>query len=224
MGGLGRKEKSIMYHYLEDKEFLHKMRSLSGEIMQLLCHYLKEDYDIGSNFYLVGSGAKNLILQNADEPVDLDYNLEIVRCEDFKNCRYLKECARKAFNKCLLEDCEDSRSSLTSKPIYFNNGNPTGFYIDVCITYRDNKDNYYRLIHDKTVWTCNGNYYWNMAPRSNDLNKKVAYIKKHGRWETVREQYLKIKNNYLTRNDYDHPSFVCYIEVINNIYNSRNNW
>lgn len=108
-----------MYHYLDDKEFLHKMRALSGGIMQLLCHYLKEDYDIGANFYLVGSGAKNLIMQNKNNPVDLDYNLEIVRCEDFEDCRYLKECARKTFNKCLreydLQDCEDSTSSLTSK-------------------------------------------------------------------------------------------------------------
>ena len=69
-----------MYHYLDDKEFLHKMRKLAGEIMQLLCHYLKEKYDIGAIFYLVGSGAKNLIMQNGNNHVDLDYNLEIVRC------------------------------------------------------------------------------------------------------------------------------------------------
>ena len=78
-----------MYHYLDDKEFLSKMRKLSGEIMQRVCHYLKEDYDIGASFYLVGSGARNLILQNENNPVDLDYNLEIVRCEDFEDCRHL---------------------------------------------------------------------------------------------------------------------------------------
>ena len=39
-----RREKS-MYHYLDDKEFLSKMRRLSGEIMQRLCHYLKEDHE-----------------------------------------------------------------------------------------------------------------------------------------------------------------------------------
>lgn len=49
-----------MYHYLDDKEFLHRMRALAGEIMQSLCHTLKEDYDIGATFYLVGSGAKIL--------------------------------------------------------------------------------------------------------------------------------------------------------------------
>ena len=217
-----------MYHYLDDKEFLHKMRSLSGDIMQLLCHYLKEDYDIGTNFYLVGSGARNLILQNENRPIDLDYNLEIVRCEDYDDCRYLKECCMKTFNKVLreykLHDCEDSTSSLTSKLIQFNTGNSTEFSIDICITTRDVKDNYHRLIHDKTGWTIKDRYFWNMAPQSKGLKEKVYFIKKSGKWELVRDQYLKIKNKYLTRNDEGHPSFVCYIESVNNVYNARGHW
>ena len=218
-----------MYHYLDDKEFIHKIRALSGEIMQQLCHYLKEDYDIGANFYLVGSGAKNLIMQNENNPVDLDYNLEIVRCEDFEDGRYLKECARKTFNKCLQEydlpDCEDSTSSLTSKKIHFKTGNRTEFSIDICITRRDTKDNYFRLIHEKTGWSRDDRYFWNKAPKSNRLKEKVSYIKEYGRWELVRMQYRKIKNNYLIQNDLKHhPSFVCYVEAINNVYNARNYW
>ena len=79
-----------MFDYVKDKEFLSHVRNLCGEIMQDFCHYLKEDYDIGAVFYLVGSGAKNLIVQNASLPIDLDYNLEIVRCEDFEDCRLSK--------------------------------------------------------------------------------------------------------------------------------------
>ena len=180
-----RKEKS-MYHYLDDKEFLHDMRALSGEIMQLLCHYLKEDYDIGAGFYLVGSGARNFILQNEHNPVDVDYNLEIVRCENYDDCRYLKECCRKTFNKVLredeLHDCEDSKSSLTSKRIQFNNGNRTEFSIDICITTRDTDGNYHRLIHDKTGWTKYDEYFWNMAPQSKGLKMKVDYIICHSKW------------------------------------------
>ena len=217
-----------MYHYLDDKEFLHKMRALAGEIMQSLCHTLKEDYDIGATFYLVGSGAKNLILQNANNPIDLDYNLEIVRCDDFEDCRYLKECTRKAFNKILRlynpYDCDDSKSTLTTKQISFKNGNQTKFSIDVCITMRDEKGKYHRLIHEKTGRTCNDKYYWNMAPNSKDIKRKVDYIKKRGKWELVRQQYLEIKCQYLSRNDYDHPSFICYIEAVNNVYNSRKHW
>lgn len=226
-----------MYHYLDDKEFQHKMRALSGEIMQKLCHYLKEDYDIGASFCLVGSGARNLILQNNDNPVDLDYNLEISRCEDFDDCRYIKECVMKSFNKSLriygLWDCSDSTSVLTTKQISIclsNNMNLlvrrtiNTFSIDVCITKRDRKDNQYRLIHEKTCRTSNDKYYWNIAPKSAQLKKKAKYIKECGKWQLVRQQYLDIKNEYLTRNDHNHPSFVCYIEAVNNVYNARKHW
>lgn len=211
-----------MYHYLDDKEFVGKMRALAGEIMQSLCHFLKEDHGIGANFYLVGSGARNLILQNGNQPVDLDYNLEIVKCEDIDDCRYLKECARKSFNKALgayyFRDCEDSTSSLTSKQIYFNGGNPTGFSIDVCITYRDKKGNYHRLIHKKTGLLVLDEYYWNLAPYAKKVKEKADYIKKRGKWESVRQEYKEIKNNYL--GDSNHPSFVCYVEAVNNVYNA----
>ena len=217
-----------MYHYLDDKKFVSKMRSLCGDIMQDLCHILREDYDIGATFYLVGSGARNLIMQNNNEPVDLDYNLEIIRCEDFENRRYIKECVRKSFNKVLnsydLDDCEDSTSSLTSKLIYFTSGNDTEFRVDVCITVRDEDDSYYRLIHKKTGFIGWDEYYWNIAPNSKRINEKVDYIKKCGKWMLVREQYEKIKNMYLVHNDYNHPSFICYVEAVNNVYNSRKSW
>lgn len=218
----------FMFNYVEDKEFLSRMRNLCGEIMQDFCHCLKEDYDIGAIFYLVGSGAKNLIVQNASLPIDLDYNLEIVRCKDYKDCRNLKECARKSFNKALNEhgwrNCEDSTSSLTTEKMYFDKGNPTEFSMDVCIVCRDTEEIFYRLIHKKTGLTYYDQYYWNEAPHSAEIQKKAKYIKKKGKWELVRTQYLNIKNRYLRQNDHDHPSFICYIEAVNNIYNARMSW
>ena len=217
-----------MFKYINDKEFLSDMKKLCSEIMQDFCHYLKEDYDIGANFYLVGSGARNLIVQNASLPIDLDYNLEIIRCEDFENCRNLKECARKSFNKALNKhgwwNCEDSTSSLTTKKRHFVKGNPTSFSMDVCIVCRDTEETFYRLIHQKTGFTYWDKYYWNEAPHSAGVKKKVKYIKKRGKWELVRKQYLDIKNRYLCQNDHDHPSFICYIEAVNNVYNTRIHW
>ena len=217
-----------MYHYLDDKKFVSKMRTLCGDIMQDLCHILKEDYDIGATFYLVGSGKRKLIMQNNNEPVDLDYNLEIIRCEDFEDCRYIKESVRKAFNEALnlndLSDCNDSTVPLTTELIWFTNGNSTKFKMDVCITVRDEDDNYYRLVHEKTGFVLHDRYFWNIAPNSKRINEKVDYIKKRGKWILVRQQYEKIKNMYLVRNDYNHPSFICYVEAVNNVYNSRKGW
>ena len=215
-----------MFDYVKDKEFLSRARNLCGEIMQDFCHYLKEDYDIGAVFYLVGSGAKNLIVQNASLPIDLDYNLEIVRCEDYEDCRTIKECARKSFNKALHKhgwgDCDDSTSSLTTEKRHFVKGNPTEFSMDVCIVCRDTEEIFYRLIHKKTGLTYYDQYYWNEAPHSAEIQKKAKYIKKRGKWELVRAQYLDIKNRYLRQND--HPSFICYIEAVNNVYNARMSW
>lgn len=217
-----------MYHYVEDKEFVSRMRSLCGDIMQDLCHTLKEDYDIGAIFYLVGSGARNLITQNETEPIDLDYNLKITRCEDFEERRTIKEAVRKSFNKVLKEygwrDCQDSTSSLTTERRYFSEGNNTGFSMDVCIVCSDEKGNLYRLIHNKTGWTIYDQYHWDMSPHSAKLKQKADYIKREGKWSLVREQYLKIKNKYLQQNDHNHPSFICYIEAVNNVYNSRKHW
>lgn len=217
-----------MFAYVEDKEFLRRVRNLCGKIMQDFCHYMKEDYDIGTIFYLVGSGAKNLIVQNNSLPIDLDYNLEIVRCIDYEDGKNLKECARKSFNKALNKhnwgDCKDSTSVLTTEKRFFVEGNDTEFSMDVCIVCRDTKGHFYRLIHKKTRSTYCDQYYWNEAPHSARIQKKVKYIKQRGKWQFVREQYLKIKNKYLRENDHTHPSFICYIEAVNSVYNARTNW
>lgn len=236
-----------MYNYVTDKQLISSMRSCCGDIMQDLCHTLKEEYDIGATFTLVGSGARNLILQNANEPIDLDYNLKIIRIDDYEECFYIKECVRKAFNIVLRKhgwrDCEDSKSSLTTKKHYFPRISDTEFSMDVCIVYEDEDGNFYRLIHKKTGNTNVNNivyaasiyaglvtrssvneYYWNMAPNSRNIKFKVDYIKSNGKWKLVREQYKGIKNRYLTQNDPNHPSFICYIEAVNNVYNSRKHW
>lgn len=146
----------IMYEYLNNKEFLSRIRSSCGNIMQNLCHTLKEEHNIGASFRLVGSGARNLVMQNANNPIDLDYNLEIVRVDDFEDCRSIKENVRKAFNKVLYKYgqgwyCEDSTSSLTAKKRYFPQ-NQTNFSIDVCIVCQDTDGNYHRLIHKKRFY------------------------------------------------------------------------
>ena len=159
-------------------------------------------------------------------PIDLDYNLEITRIDDWEDCKEIKECVRKAFNIVLREygwsDCQDSTSSLTTEKRHFNQGNSTEFSMDICIVCKDTDGNYHRLIHDKRYFP--NRYFWNQAPNSRNIREKAKCIKEKGKWTLVREQYLRIKNQYLTSNDYNHSSFICYIEAVNNVYNSRKHW
>ena len=50
---------------------------------------------------------------------------------------------------------------------------------------------------------------------------KAKQIKVAGLWLDVRNQYVRLKEMYLSRGwDKDHPSFVVYIEAVNNVYSN----
>ena len=67
-----------MYHFIEDKDFLKNMRGLCSNIVNQLVQAINNDGELDVEAHLVGSGARNLETQNANEPVDLDYNLNII--------------------------------------------------------------------------------------------------------------------------------------------------
>ena len=199
-----------MYHWIEDKQFQGRMRALCSDIVNQLVQAVNREGALSVRQHLVGSGAKNLITQNANQPVDLDYNLEIVEAieYDINDCRGIKEYVRKKFNEVLnradLGDCSDSTSALTTRMWHFTEGNSTEFSIDLCIVCADDDDD---------------RYFWNEVPSSNGLAYRVRWLKKNGCWLEVRETYLEKKNMYLSRGDHNHPSFICYIEAVNEVFN-----
>ena len=213
-----------MYHYIEDKEFLGRMKNLCSDIMNQLKQQINNDSVMQVDIHLVGSGAKNLITQNANEPIDLDYNLCILKCRgiNINDGEAIKEYIREQYNIVLdkneLDDCHDSKSVLTSGEIYFTQGNPTRFSIDLAITHEDKYNVWHRLIHEKTGFTYNDKWFWNETPHSKDLMRKIKTLKNNDCWLEVRKIYLEKKNMYLRRNDRNHPSFIVYIETINEVY------
>ena len=212
-----------MYTFVTDKKYLALMRQTCGKMMQELCHVLKEEYDIGAVPKLIGSGERRLITQNGKGAIDLDYNLEINRCDDINDCENIKETVRKSFNIVLnrrkLKDCSDSTSALETEELYFMDYREMPhFSIDVGIVHRDENGNYQRLIHIKTGNRYFDRYYWNQAPNSHNVKKKSEYIIRKGKWDMIAQEYLRLKKMYLRSNDYDHPSFICYIEAVNNVY------
>ena len=213
-----------MYDYIKDKEFLGKLRRTCSDLINQLVQYINSDKKLKVEMNIVGSGARNLETQNSNEPVDLDYNLVILKSYfcNINDCKEIKEYVRKAFNNILNQnewgDCMDSTSSLTTGKMHFVDGNQTSFSIDLAIILKAN-NTWYRLIHEKTGFTYYDRYFWNEGPHSKDLDKKVDWIKKNGYWDRVRTAYLNKKNLYLTSGDQAHPSFVCYIEAVNEVYN-----
>ncbi len=214
----------MAYHWVEDKSFLSPMKSLCSDIVNQLVQLINREGVIKVKQHLVGSGAKNLITQNANEPIDLDYNLEIIdSCEiSIDDCRGIKEYVREKFDEILervgWDKCQDSTSALTTKRYFFNKGNPTPFSIDLCIVRMGYNGNWYRLIHEKTGYVQWDRYSWNEARHSKDIENRVKWLKENHYWLEVRDKYIEKKNDYLKRNDHNHPSFVVYIEVVNEVY------
>lgn len=224
MGGMGEKEIVIMYHYIEDKVFLKDMKYLCSNIINQLVQLINNDSVMEVEAHLIGSGARNLITQNSDESIDLDYNLYIADFGEFisRDGRGIKEYIRKQFNVILNKngwnDCKDSTSVLTTEKWHFTKGNQTEFSIDLAIVFID-CHGWHRLIHEKTGVAAWDRYYWNLVPDSRDLFDKVADIKDKQLWNEVIDVYLEKKNIYLRRQDYNHPSFNVYVETINQVFN-----
>ena len=114
-------------------------------------------------------------------------------------------------------NCKDSTSVLSTEQRYFPKGNPTAFKIDLAIVH-ESRSGWERLIHHKTGIVHFDQWYWNQTPNSDGLTEKVEDIKADGLWPEVRRAYLDKKNLYLRRNDHNHPSFIVYLETINEIY------
>ena len=215
-----------MYKFIEDKDFLHRMRRFCSDIVNQLVQTINNEHFLTVQAHLIGSGAKNLITQNENEPIDLDYNLVIINStSNINDCKKIKEYIKEKFNYVLenndLYNCNDSKSCLSTKKIHFEGGNPTEFSIDIAIVCEDQSGTWYRLIHEKTGNVNRDHWIWNPSPNSKGLNKKVAFLKDNNLWNKVRNTYLNKKNMYLTRNDNEHPSFICYIESVNEVYSKN---
>lgn len=214
-----------MYHWIEDKEFLGSMRSLCSGIINELVQSINNDDLLYVCAHMVGSGARHLETQNEREPIDLDYNLSILKCYDLdinRDAGTIKRYIQKMFDAVLerynLQPCQDSTSALSTYRIHFTSGNQTEFKIDLAIVRETENGSWYRLIHDKTGFVSLDRWYWNEAPNSRGLGRKVEWLKKNNYWVNVRKAYLEKKNLYLRSRDQNHPSFNCYIEAVNEVF------
>ena len=213
----------MAYEFVRESE-AKRYRSDCSDFLKETCELLKEK-GISAQFSLVGSGARNMITRNGDGPYDLDYNLLIMKAEEryWNDLRLLKETVRNALNRAkrreFFSDAQDSTSCLTAL-LHFEDTPNVEFSFDVAIIKKNPKGNDMRLIHNKNVYTPGWDQYtWNEVPNSYQVKDKADEIKEAVLWQEVRDKYLEKKNMYLSRQDRNHPSFVVYVEAVNEVYN-----
>ena len=207
----------MAYEFVCESE-AKRYRSDCSNVLKETCELLKEK-GISAQFSLIGSGARNMITRNGEGPYDLDYNLLIMKAEEryWNDLRLLKETVRNALNRAerneFFSDAQDSTSCLTAL-LHFKDTPNVEFSFDVAIIKKNPNGNYMRLVHNKP-WN---QYTWNEVPRSHQVKDRADDIKKEGLWQEVRDRYLEKKNMYLFRQDHNHPSFVVYVEAVNEVY------
>ena len=218
-----------MYHFVENKEFLKLMRRECSDLINQLVTLINNEGELVVQANLVGSGARHLETQDNNGPIDLDYNLVILKSNNLNinDGRKLKKFIKERFDFVLTKNgwhnSQDSKSALSTEKRYFPEFEEISFSIDLAII-KLMGSSWYRLIHEKTGVVANDKWFWNEGPHSNGLNERVDWLKNHNLWESsknvkgVRETYLDKKNMYLTCNDENHSSFNCYIEAVNEVY------
>ena len=219
----------MSYEYVSEKEVKPYCNECS-RILTELRDYLNGEYGINTQFFLVGSGshARKLVMRNGNAPFDLDYNLMVIRMpeEYWDNSRCLKNRVRDSLNLILrrsgsriirggqFSDGKDSTSVITA--LMYTPGilSQVAFSFDLAILAKDEDGIYYRLLHDKGF----NNYHWGEAPSVHCVRQKADAIKSERLWGEVRKRYKDKKNMYLERQDKNHPSYVVYVETINEVY------
>ncbi len=204
-----------MYIFVPKNEIKEVSAAVRTIINNVQKSFLRDYFTF--EFFLIGSGAKNLVTQNGDEgPFDLDYNFVIQKDKQglINNPKKIKDLFIQAFNDANpnlgFEPANNSTSVITSRLIY---GNKLHFSLDVAILCEGNNGNYLKIVQNKT----NGQYYWNEIRSSREYKSKMDVIKKEGLWNVLREKYLDRKNLYLSRGEAK-ESFSVLLEVLNELY------
>ena len=213
-----------MYKIVDESEW-RRYRKYCAENLTRLRRMLKTDKDIITQFTLVGSGGRNMVTRNGNGPFDLDYNLEIIKAPEmyWKDLRKLKDTVRIYLDKASglkgFSESQNSTVALTAL-LHFEDEPQVEFSLDVAIVARNSKGSLCRLVNNKHYFMCGvqGQYIWDEVKNSHNVKEKSDRIKKIGKWLEVRQRYEDLKNLYLSRQDRDHPSFIVYIEAVNQIY------
>lgn len=187
--------------------------------------------NIRAKCYLIGSAGgrhlvTRLVIDGKEQPFDVDINIEIdiqTLPKKYRNLGYLKEYIRSELNKSIklkkeiFTDGENSTSVISSSLHFTDDKSQTEFSFDIGIVSRNINGNLQRLLYNKQK----NLYTWCEVKKSAKIDEKVLLIKKNNLWNTLRDNYLNTKNNYI--NDSNYPSFVCYKVAVENTYKKIKN-
>lgn len=201
-----------MYHFVDQKT-CKTLRIQCEEILKAVQKELAEYFTF--QFLLIGSGERRLVTQNEEGVFDLDYNLILMKDKKglIDNPKRIKELFLDAFHRTFPKlSFKNSTSVITSN---LRLGDIV-FSFDCAIVCEGNNGNLYKIVFDKP-----DRYIWNEVRHTKDFNARYRYLLSENEFPTIRDLYLKKKNQHLRQND-GVQSFSILVETVNEIMQKRN--
>lgn len=202
----------MSYIYVPKREYKKNIKEITDNLNKVRKIFKRK---ITFENDLIGSGKTRLVtkLEKDEFGYDYDYNLYIQKQP--KDINLLRVDFLDAFKQVFVDTKKykitekkrvivvDVKDRDTGKKIYS---------CDFAIAIKDNNGFVKVLVK-------NGNeYVWNQVQLSKEMNNKVKSIRKTNGWKSVRDEYLKLKNNQIDKK----TSFDLYVEAVNNVYNQIN--
>ncbi|MBP5342603.1 hypothetical protein J6Y73_01605 [bacterium] len=216
-----------MYSYLENQKFVNKTLRW-GQDLALSIEKKLEEKNIKAEVDVVD---ETIILMNESlNQSEFPYIIKVFTTDKFteENLNQVKESINEAFNDLELKPIEDFALSFKTKRMHWLKEPSNSFTFEFFII-TENNGNYSRVALKKNTLV--------ELPmmKKEDLDKKEGKLKgtrmneeeknkkdkdyqSNRMWEVVTTSYLNKLNMYEKRGDKNHPSFVCFIESINEVY------
>ena len=202
-----------MYYYLEDSKLVSKTNKW-GHAFALDLEKALEEKGIISEVDILD---ESLVVQNDTlNQSEYPYIIKVDTNEPFKaeDLDKVKEALNKVLLSKELKEVEDFEYSFKSKKMHWESLPSKNFIFEFFVI-TNNNGNYSRVILKK------GSLVELPMLNKEDLDKKESKIRFYGLFENVNNGYLNKLNMYEKRQDPNHPSFVCFIEAINEVFHKN---
>ena len=203
-----------IYEYVSKSEY-QPVKNKLIKLINLVQDELRDKFTF--SFHFIGSSSRNMVTRYKGTNVgyDFDCNLYPNDKDEEYNADELKHLFMGAFNRICrrfgYDYCEDSTRVFTIK-VKDRYHSQILYSCDFAIVYdcEDGRQQYIRFNKSQN------SYYWEFQPDGFGLDDKIDEIKRLGRWDQLRNEYLYLKNS---NDNPDRRSRSMFAEAVNNIYN-----
>lgn len=186
------------FEYVPKEEW----KPIKDELLEIIHRLQNEVRDSFTfQYHFVGSSSRNMITRerNSNTGFDFDVNIEVNDPDEDYSAKEIRNILRKGLDRVTnpyggsisgYDSTEDSTRVLTIK-VKDRANSRILHSCDFCIVYecRDGRQQYIRYNKKQN------SYSWEYQPKGYlELPSKIEWIKKHGLWQQVRENYIDRKN------------------------------